>query len=151
MNAADDARSRLDEVARRQEQAVAGAARGRHRGWDTAGLAAGWAGFAAMDLPLPETARLILFAVAALAALACFIRAGTRGRAVVHTSRLSGWYWALLGGMAVGSGAAVLGAVQLVDRLDLPVRNTILGGVLVAIVAGPVEWVHRAVLRRASA
>lgn len=148
MNAVEDARASLDEIANRRDQAIDGAIRGRHRGWDATGLLAGWAGFAAMDLPLPEPQRLALFAVGAVAALVCFTRAGLRSRAVVHRSQVAGRFWVILGGLAIASGAFVIAAMQVLEWLDLPVQNTILGGVLVLIVAGPAGWVNRTMLRR---
>lgn len=150
MNTLEDAQSSLDEIARRRQQAVDGAARGRHRGWDAAGLAAGLAGFAAMDLPLSETPRLILFAVGTVTALACFTRAGQRGRALVHRSQLTGRHLVLFGGLAVGAGALAFGGTQLLDWLDPPMRHTILGGVL-ALLLVPAEWAYRAFLRRITA
>jgi hypothetical protein len=140
----------LAEIAKRRSQVMDGASRGRHRGWDAAGLLTAVAGFAAQDLPVPSALRLTLFGVAVVAALACFTRAGRRGKAVMHRTQLTGRFWAVLGGLSLTAGAAVGAGVWLFGETDLPVRNTLLG-VLTAVLIAAGEPLYRALLRRAEA
>jgi hypothetical protein len=92
MSSIEDARARLDEIARRRNQVIDGASRGRHRGWDIAGMLAVVAGFAALDLAVPSA----------------------------------------------------------MDWADVPLRNTIMGVGLVAMIAA-VEPAYRALLHRTPA
>lgn len=150
MDHSEDAQARLDEITKRRRQAADGASRGRHRGWDGAGAVAMICGFAALDLPVSSGPQLALFGVAVVAALACFTRAGRRGKALLHPSQLTARFWALLGGTALVAAALVLGGLWLLSGTDLPVRNTLMGVVLVVLIAAA-EPLYRALLRRALA
>lgn len=150
MNSIEDARASLDEIAKRRNQVIDGAARGRHRGWQAAGMLATVAGFATLDLPVTSALRLTLAGVAAVAALTCFTMAERRGQAVIHRSQRTARFWAVLGGLAIAAGALTVGGLRLMDWLDAPLFNTIMGVVLVAVIAA-VEPVYRALLRRTPA
>jgi hypothetical protein len=150
MTNSEDARASLAEIAKRRAQVVDGASSGRHRGWDAFGMLALVAGFAALDLPASSALQLGLFLVAVVAALACFTRAGLRGRAVMHRSQLTGRFWAVLGGFALAAGAVSFGATWLVDRIDIPLRYTLVGVLLVGLIAAG-QPLYRALLRRATA
>ncbi|MGR6923484.1 hypothetical protein ACU635_55285 [[Actinomadura] parvosata] len=150
MNHADDAQAGLAEIAKRRDQVLDGASRGRHRGWDAAGMVLMVAGFAAMDLPMGKGPQLALLLVALVAALACFTQAGRRSRAVLHASALTGRFWAVLGGCALAAGALVLATVWLIDGSDFPLRNTVTGVVLAVIVAAG-EPLYRALVKRRAA
>jgi hypothetical protein len=150
MNDIENAQASLAEIAKRRNQVIDGASRGRHRGWDATGMLATIAGFAAQDLPLPSALQLSLFGVAMVAALACFTRAGQRSKAVMHRSQLNGRFWAVLGGFALAAGVLAFAGMWLVDRIDFPLRYTLLGAILAALVAaaGPL---YRVLLPRAKA
>ena len=149
MNHTEDAQARLAEIAKRRNQVIDGASRGRHRGWDGTGMLAMIAGFAALDLPLPAALQLSLFGVALVAALVCFTRAGQRSKAVMHRSQLTGRFWAVLGGFAVAAGAVTVAGMWLVDQIDIPLRHTLVG-VLVAVLIAATQPLYRVLLRRAS-
>src|SRR4051812_37715402 len=113
MNDTEDAQARLTEIAKRRNQVIDGASRGRHRGWDAAGMAALIAGFAALDLHVAPALQLSLLGVALVAALTCFTQAGKRSKAVMHQSQLTGRFWAVIGGFAIGAGALTAGGMWL--------------------------------------
>ncbi|MEV1173784.1 hypothetical protein [Nonomuraea sp. NPDC049784] len=150
MSHAEDAQASLTEIAKRRNQVIDGASRGRHRGWDATGMLAMIAGFAALDLPVPSALKLSLLGVALVAALACFTRAGRRSKAVMHQSQLTGRFWAVLGGVALAAGALAFAGMWLVERIDIPLRYTFMGAILAALIAaaGPL---YRALLHRATA
>ncbi|MFB4266069.1 hypothetical protein [Nonomuraea sp. GTA35] len=150
MNHTDDAQARLAEIAKRRSQVIDGASRGRHRGWDAAGMIAMIAGFGALDLPVASGLSLGLLGVAMVAALVCFTRAGRHSRAVMHPSQLTGRFWAVLGGCALAAGALTFAGMWLVGRSDLPLRNTLIGVLLVVLVVAG-EPLYRALVRRAAA
>ncbi|GIF76451.1 hypothetical protein [Asanoa siamensis] len=150
MDQVDEARAGLAEIAKRRNQVVDGASRGRHRGWDAAGAVAMIAGFAALDLPLPPAAQLTLLGVATVVALACFTRAGRRGKVQLHRSQLTGRFWAVLGGLALATGAVAYGGLWLADRTDLPLRYTLVGVLLTALVAAG-DPLYRTLQHRTSA
>lgn len=125
----------LAEIAKRRSQVMDGASRGRHRGWDAAGTLAAVAGFAAQDLPAPSALRLTLFGVAAVAALACFTRAGRRAKVVMHRTQLTGRFWAVLVGLSLAAGAIVGAGAWLFGQADLPLRNTLLGVLIAVLIA----------------
>ncbi|GAA5085449.1 membrane protein implicated in regulation of membrane protease activity [Thermocatellispora tengchongensis] len=150
MDHIEDAQARLTEIAKRRDQALDGASRGRHRGWDAAGALAMIAGFAALDLPAPSALQLGLFAVALVAALTCFTRAGRRGKVVMHQSQMTGRFWAVLGGFALASGVLAFAGIWLVNRIDIPLRFTLVG-VLLAVLIAVTEPLYRALLRRTAA
>ncbi|PZG02771.1 hypothetical protein [Micromonospora deserti] len=147
MSHIDDAQARLAEVTKRRNQAIDGASRGRHRGWGT--QLAMIAGFAALDLPVPPALQLSLFGAAAVAALICFTRAGQRSKAALHRSQLTGRFWAVLGGFALAAGVLAFVGMWLVNRIDSPLHNTVLGMLLAALVAAG-EPLYRMILRRAT-
>jgi hypothetical protein len=147
MNHIEDARAGLAEVAKRRNQAIDGASRGRHRGWDATGMLAMIAAFAALDLPGSSVLRLTLFGVGMVAALVCFTRAGRRSTVVMHQSQMTGRFWAVLGGMALGAGAVSLAVMWLVEQIDFPLRNT-LAGVLFVVLVAAAEPLYRVLLRR---
>jgi len=134
MNHTEDAQARLAEIAKRRNQVIDGASRGRHRGWDATGMAAMIAGFAALDLPVAPALQLSLFGVALVAALTCFTRAGQRSKALMHQSQLTGRFWAVLGGFAIAAGALTLAGMWLVEQIDIPLGYTLLGVLIVALI-----------------
>ncbi|WP_043638548.1 hypothetical protein [Nonomuraea candida] len=150
MSRTDDAQAGLAEIAKRREQAIDGALRGRHRGCDAAGSVAMIAGFAALDLSASAGLRNGMLGVALLAALVCFTRAGRQGRAVMHQSQLTGRFWAVLGGFALAAAVLAYAGMWLATRTDLPLRHTAIGVVLVVLIAvsGPL---FRKLTRRATA
>ncbi len=150
MNHIEDAQAGLAEVAKRRNQAIDGASRGRHRGWDATGMLAMLAAFAALDLPGSSVLRLTLFGVGMLAALVCFTRAGRRSTVVMHKSQMTGRFWAVLGGMALAAGALLFGLMWLVDQTGIPLRSTLVGVLFVALIA-TTEPLYRLLLRRATA
>ena len=150
MNHTEDAQVRLTEIAQRRNQAMDGASRGRHRGWDATGMAAMIAGFAAMDLPVAPALQLSLFVVAMVAALTCFTRAGRRSKALMHRSQLTDRFWTVLGGFALATGALTLGGMWLVDQSDIPIRHTLLGVLLVALITAT-KSLFRVLLHRTTA
>ena len=150
MNDTEDAQARLTEIAKRRNQVIDGASRGRHRGWDATGMAALIAGFAAMDLPMAPALQLILLGVALVAALTCFTQAGKRSKALMHQSQLTGRFWAVLGGFAIAFGALTLGGMWLVDQIDIPIRYTLLGVLVVALIA-VTQPLYRVLLHRTTA
>ncbi|GAA4508923.1 hypothetical protein GCM10023191_069320 [Actinoallomurus oryzae] len=150
MNHIEDAQAGLEEIAKRRNQVIDGATRGRHRGWDATGMVVMLAGFATLDLPGPLALQLSLFFVAVVAALACFTRAGRRAKAVMHRSQLTGRFWAVLGGVAAVSGALALGGLWLVERIDVPMGHTLIGVLIIAYVA-VAQPVYRALLHRRAA
>lgn len=150
MNQTDDAQARLTEIAKRRNQVIDGASRGRHRGWDATGMAAMIAGFAAMDLPVASALQLSLFLVAMVAALACFTRAGQRSKALMHQSQLTGRFWAVIGGFAIAAGALTLAGMWLVDQIDVPIPYTLLGVLLVALITAT-QPLYRVLLHRPTA
>lgn len=147
MVGSDEARAQLAEITERRKQVLEGTTRGRHRGWDTTGLVLIAAGFAAMDLPAPNALRLGLFLGATIAAIACFTRAGQHGRVAMHRSQLTGRFWLLLAGSAVVAGALTVAGLRLLDQLDFPLRNTLLG-VVFAIYLAAAHPLYRVLLRR---
>ncbi|GAA1319704.1 hypothetical protein [Pseudonocardia xinjiangensis] len=147
MNHIEDAHAGLAEVAKRRNQAIDGASRGRHRGWDATGMLAMLAGFAAMDLPVSEALGLALFFIGMVAALICFTRAGRRSTVVMHKSQMTGRFWAVLGGMALAAGALLFGLMWLVDQTDIPLRSTLVGVLFVVLVAAG-DPLYRVLLRR---
>jgi hypothetical protein len=150
MNHIEDARASLEEIAKRRNQVVDGASRGRHRGWDATGMLALVAGFAALDLPVPPALQLSLFGVAMVAALTCFTRAGQRSKAVMHRSQLTGRFWVVLGGTALAFAALSFAGTWLVDQIDIPLRNTLLGVLLAALITAT-QPLYRVLLHRATA
>lgn len=150
MNHIEDAQAGLEEIAKRRNQVIDGATRGRHRGWDATGMVVMLAGFATLDLPGPLALQLSLFFVAVVAALTCFTRAGRRAKAVMHRSQLTGRFWAVLGGVAAVSGALALGGLWLVERIDVPMGHALIGVLIIAYVA-VVQPVYRALLHRRAA
>ncbi|MEE6260578.1 hypothetical protein [Plantactinospora sonchi] len=150
MTQIEDAQASLAEIAKRRNQVIDGASRGRHRGWDATGMAAMLAGFAAMDLPASPALRMTLFGVAMVGALTCFTRAGQRSRATLHRSQLTGRFWAVIGSLAAITGGLAYGGMWLFDQIDLPLGNTLIGALLVAYMAA-VEPLYRALLRRKTA
>lgn len=150
MNHTEDAQARLTEIAKRRNQVIDGASRGRHRGWDAAGMAAMIAGFAAMDLPAGPALQLSLFGVALVGAMVCFTRAGLRSKAVMHQSQLTGRFWAVIGGFAIAAGVLVLAGTWLVDQIDFPLRHTLLGVLLVALLV-VTRPLYRVLLHRTTA
>jgi hypothetical protein len=150
MNHIEDAQAGLEEIAKRRNQVIDGATRGRHRGWDATGMVVMLAGFATLDLPGPLALQLSLFFVAVVAALTCFTRAGRRAKAVMHRSQLTGRFWAVLGGVAAVSGALALGGLWLVERIDMPMGHTLIGVLIIAYVA-VAQPVYRALLHRRAA
>ncbi|WP_433555461.1 hypothetical protein ACQPWY_23415 [Pseudonocardia xinjiangensis] len=150
MNNIEDAQAGLAEVAKRRNQAIDGASRGRHRGWDATGMLAMLAAFAALDLPGSSVLGLTLFSVGIVAALLCFTRAGRRSTVVMHKSQMTGRFWAAHGGMALAAGAVLFGVMWLVDQADIPLRNTLVGALFVAFMA-ITEPLYRLLLRRAMA
>lgn len=150
MNHIEDARAGLAEVAKRRNQVIDGASRGRHRGWDATGMVAMIAGFAALDLPVASALQLILLGVAMVAALTCFTRAGQRSKVVMHKSQLTGRFWAVLGGFALAAGALAFAAMWLVDQIDITLRYTLIG-VLLAVLIAATEPLYQALLHRATA
>jgi hypothetical protein len=150
MNHIENAQASLAEIAKRRSQVVDGASRSRHRGWDAAGLLAMIAGFAAQDLPVPPALQLTLFGVATVTAVSCFTRAGQRSKTVLHRTQLTGRFWAVFGGLALVAGALAFAGVRLVNQIDLPLRNTLIGVLLVGVLAAG-EPLYRALLRRATA
>jgi hypothetical protein len=147
MDRTEDARARLAEITERRKQALEGTTRGRHRGWDTTGLLATIAGFAALDLPTPMALRLSLLGLALVVALVCFTRAGQHARVVLHPSRMNGRFWAVLAGGALAAAVLTVAGLRLLDALDVPLRNTLTGVVLVVIMAAT-HPLYRALLRR---
>ncbi|MCO1657652.1 hypothetical protein [Pseudonocardia humida] len=143
----EEARARLAEIAERRKQVLDGTTRGRHRGWDTTGLVALVAGFAAMDLPVPMALRLSLFGGAVIAALACFTHAGRHGRVAMHRSQMTPRFWALLAGGALASAALTVAGLRLLDQIDFPLRNTLVGVVLAVFIAAT-HPLYRALLLR---
>ncbi|MGW3342555.1 hypothetical protein ACWDA3_04575 [Nonomuraea rubra] len=150
MNHTDDAQAGLEEIARRRGQVIAGASRGRHRGWDAAGLILMIAGFAAMDLPVARGLQLGLLGVAVVAALACFTRAGHRSSAVIHPSQVTGRFWALLGGCALFGAVFAIVTMWLVRQSGFPLGHTMAGVIFAALVAAG-QPLYRAVARRVTA
>ena len=150
MNQTDDAQARLTEIAKRRNQVIDGASRGRHRGWDATGMLAMIAGFGAQDLPVSSALQLTLFGVALAAALTCFTRAGQRSKAVMHQSQLTGRFWAVLGGCALVAGALAFAGMWLVDRIDIPLRYTLFG-VLYAVLIAVTEPLYRALQHQKTA
>lgn len=146
----EDAQAGLAEIAKRRNQVIDGASRGRHRGWDAAGMLAMIAGFAALDLPAPSALQLSLLGVATVAALVCFTQAGRRGKALIHQSQLDGRFWAVLGGSALVFGVLAFGGMRLIDQIDLPLSHTLFGVLFVILIAAS-EPVYRALLRRTTA
>ncbi|MBF8185562.1 hypothetical protein ITP53_07395 [Nonomuraea sp. K274] len=150
MDHIEDAQASLAEIAKRRNQVIDGASRGRHRGWDATGMLAGIAGFAVMDLPVPSALQLSLFIVAMVAALVCFTQAGRRSKAVMHQSQVTGRFWAIFGGSALVAGAFAIAGMRLVDQIDIPLRYTLLGVLFAAFVAAT-QPLYRALMRRATA
>lgn len=150
MDRSEDAQARLEEIAKRRNQAIDGASRGRHRGWDATGIAAMIAGFAALDLPVPPVLQLSLLGIALVAALTCFTRAGRRSKALMHHSQVTGRFWAVVGGFALAFAALVSAAMALVDQLEVPLRHTLIG-VLVAVLIVATQPLYRVLLHRATA
>ncbi|MFC5827822.1 hypothetical protein [Nonomuraea insulae] len=150
MNHTDDAQAGLAEIAKRRNQVIDGASRGRHRGWDATGMVAMIAGFAALDLPVPSALQLSILGVALVAGLTCFTIAGRRSRAVMHQSQLTGRFWAVLGGMALAGAVLAFAGMWLVDRIDFPLRHTLIG-VVIAVIVAAAEPLYRALMRRATA
>jgi hypothetical protein len=147
MDRTDDARARLAEITERRKQALEGTTRGRHRGWDTTGLLATVAGFVAMDLPAPMALRLSLLGAALVVALTCFTRAGQHAPVALHSSRMTGRFWAVLAGGALAAAVLTVAGLRLLDALDVPLRNTLTGVVLVVVMAAT-HPLYRALLRR---
>ena len=133
MNQSEEARARLAEITERHKQVLDGSTRGRHRGWDATGGLAMIVGFAVLDLPAPFALRLALGGVAAVVALAAFTRAGQHAQVALHSSRLSGRFWALMTGTGLVFGALTYLGLQTLDLLDFPLRNTLVGVVLAAV------------------
>ncbi|SDQ90735.1 hypothetical protein [Thermostaphylospora chromogena] len=146
----DDARAGLAEITKRRNQVIDGASRGRHRGWNAAGMLAMIAGFAAMDLPASSVLQLSLFGVAMVAALVCFTQAGRRGKALIHQSQMDGRFWAVLGGSALVFGVLAFGGLRLLDHSGLPLSHALFG-VLFTVLIAVTEPVYRALLRRTAA
>jgi hypothetical protein len=147
VNHTNDAQAGLDEIAKRRNQVIDGAARGRHRGWDATGTITVIAAFAALDLPLSSGLQLGLFGVAMIASLVCFTRAGLRGKAVIHRSQMTGRFWVVLGGFALTAGVVALAGGWLVDRIDIPLSNT-LTGVALAVLLAAGQPLYRTLMRR---
>ena len=147
MDRSEEARVRLAEITERRKQALDGTTRGRHRGWDTTGLLATIAGFAALDLPAPTALRLGLVGVALVVALTCFTRAGQHAQVALHPSRMTGRFWAIFAGVAVVFGVLTVAGLRLLDVLDVPLRNTLTGVVLVVVLA-LTHPLYRALLRK---
>lgn len=150
MNHTDDAQAGLAEIAKRRDQVIDGASRGRHRGWDATGMVAVIAGFAALDLPVPSALQLSILGVAVVGGLTCFTLAGRRSRAVMHQSQLTGRFWAVLGGFGLAAAVLAFAGMWLVGQIDLPLRHTLFGVILAVIVAAA-EPLYRALMRRATA
>src|SRR5262249_48242247 len=131
-------------------QVTDGASRGRHRGWDATGTIAVIAGFAALDLPVPSALQWTLFGVVSVAALACFTRAGQRSKVVMHQSQLTGRFWAVLGGFTLASGVLTFAVMWLVNQIDIPLRHTLIGAILAALIAAG-EPLYRMLMQRATA
>jgi hypothetical protein len=146
----EDAQADLAEIAKRRNQVIDGASRGRHRGWDATGMLAMISGFAALDLPGSPALQLSLFGVAVVAALVCFTRAGQRSKAVMHRSQVTGRFWAVLGGFALVSGVLSCAGILLVDRIDFPLRHALLVVLLVVLIAAG-QPLYRSLLRRTTA
>lgn len=150
MNNTEDAQARLTEIAKRRNQVIDGASRGRHRGWDATGMAAMIAGFAALDLPVAPALQVSLLGVALVAALTCFTRAGQRSKALMHKSQLTGRFWAVLAGIAIGTGSLTLVGKWLVEQIDIPLRYTLLGVLVVALIL-VAQPLYRVLLHRTTA
>jgi hypothetical protein len=133
MNSPEEARARLAEITERRKQALDGTTRGRHRGWDATGGIAMIAGFAALDLPAPTALRVCLLGVAAVVSLAAFTRAGQHAQVALHSSRLSGRFWALITGSGLVFGVLTYFGLRMLDLLDVPLRYTLVGVVLAAV------------------
>jgi hypothetical protein len=146
MDRSEEARARLAEITERRKQALDGMARGRHPGWDASGLLTTVAGFAALDLPAPTALRLSLFGLATVVTLTCFTRAGRHARVALHTSRMTGRFWAVLAGAALGFAVLTAAGLRLLDLLDSPLHNTLVGVVLAVVVAAT-HPLYRALLR----
>jgi hypothetical protein len=146
MDRTEEARARLAEITERRKQALDGTTRGRHRGWDAAGLLVTIAGFAALDLPAPMPPRLGLVGLALVVALTCFTRAGQHAPVALHRSRMTGRFWAVLGGAALAFGALTVAGLRLLDVLDVPLRNTLVG-VALAVAIAATHPLYRALLR----
>jgi hypothetical protein len=113
-------------------------------------MAALIAGFAAQDLPVAPALHSILLGVALVAALTCFTQAGKRSKALLHRSQLTGRFWAVVGGFAIAFGALTLGGIWLVEQIDLPIRHTLLGVLVVALIA-VTQPLYRVSLHRTTA
>jgi hypothetical protein len=150
MNHTEDAQARLAEIAKRRNQVIDGASRGRHRGWDATGMAALIAGFAALDLPVAPALQLSLMGIALIAALTCFTQAGKRSKALMHQSQLTGRFWAVVGGFAIAFGALALAGRWLVEQIDFPLRHTLLGVLIVALIV-VTQPLYRVLLHRTTA
>jgi hypothetical protein len=88
--------------------------------------------------------------VALLAALTCFTQAGKRSKAIMHKSQLNGRFGAVVGGFAIAFGALTLGGMWLVDQIDIPIRYTLLGVLVVALIA-VTQPLYRVLLHRTTA
>lgn len=146
MDQTEEARTRLAEITERRRQALDGTTRGRHRGWDTTGMLTLIAGFAALDLPAPPALPLGLVGVALVVALTCFTRAGQHAQVMLHRSRMTGRFWAILAGTALVFAVLTVAGLRLLDALDVPLRYTLMG-VVVAVVLATTHPLYRALLR----
>jgi hypothetical protein len=88
--------------------------------------------------------------VALVVALTCFTRAGQRSKALMHKSQLNGRFWAVLGGFAIGTGALTLAGSWLVEQIDIPLRYTLLGVLVVALIL-VTQPLYRVLLHRTTA
>ncbi|MEV0649597.1 hypothetical protein AB0I28_30505 [Phytomonospora sp. NPDC050363] len=131
--------------------AVDGATGGRHRGFDAAGAVLAWASIASLDLPLPESVEFLPLLLGMVAALACFTLAGHRGKAVVHRSRMTTRFWVVLAASAFGAVLLTGATYWVANAVELPVRNTIVGAVLVVSMAVTSRAANRAAFRRPGA
>lgn len=145
-----EARARLAEISDRHKQVLDGTTRGRHRGWDTTGLLATVAGFAALDLQTSPVLQLCLLGVAFVVAITCFTRAGQHSAVALHRSRMTGRFWAVLAGSALVFAALTVAGLRLLDHLDFPLPNTAVGAVLAVLLAAS-HPIYRALLLRTAA
>jgi hypothetical protein len=146
MNRSDEARAHLAEITERRKQALEGTTRGRHRGWDTTGLLAVLAGFVALDLPAPSALRLGLVGAALVVAISCFTRAGRYAQVALQPSQLTGRFWAMMGAVALVFGGLTVAGLRLLDLLDIPLPNTLIG-VLLVVALAVTHPLYRALLR----